>query len=56
MAALFHEGCKQQPGHSAEMKRNFGKQFVWTAAMVKVADSEDGEQADASSYAEMGRI
>jgi hypothetical protein len=51
MAALFHEGCKQQPGHSSDMMRDFAKQFVWTAAMVKglvagIADSKDGESAE----------
>jgi hypothetical protein len=51
MAALFQEGCKQQPGHSADMMRDFAKQFVWTSAMVKgliagIADSKDGEAAE----------
>jgi hypothetical protein len=51
MAALFQEGCKQQPGHSSDMMRDFAKQFVWTAAMVKgmvagMADSKDGEAAE----------
>jgi hypothetical protein len=51
MAALFQEGCKQQPGHSSDMMRDFAKQFVWTAAMVKglvagIADSKDGEAAE----------
>ena len=35
MAALFQEGCKQQPGHSSDMMRDFAKQFVWTTAMMK---------------------
>ena len=35
MAALYKEGCKQQPGHQADMMRDFAKQFVWTDAMVK---------------------
>ena len=35
MAALFHEGCKQQPGHSFDMMGDFAKQFVWTAAMLQ---------------------
>src|SRR5437588_6483549 len=52
MAALFQEGCKQQPGKSADMMRDFAKQFVWTAAMVKgliagIAESKDAEQAEA---------
>src|SRR5262249_13920630 len=34
MAALFHEGCKQQPGHWSDMMRDFAEQFVWTAAML----------------------
>jgi hypothetical protein len=51
MAALFQEGCKQQPGHSSDMMCDFAKQFVWTAAMVKgliagIADSKDGEAAE----------
>jgi hypothetical protein len=51
MAALFQEGCKQQPGHSSDMMRDFAKQFVWTAAMVMglvagIADSKDGEAAE----------
>ena len=51
MAALFQEGCKQQPGHSSDMMRDFAKQFVWTTAMVKglvagIADSKDGEAAE----------
>jgi hypothetical protein len=51
MAALFQEGCKQQPGHSSDMIRDFATQFVWTAAMVKglvagIADSKDGEAAE----------
>jgi hypothetical protein len=51
MAALFQEGCKQQPGHSSDMMRDFAKQFVWTSAMVKgliagIADSKDGEAAE----------
>jgi hypothetical protein len=54
MAALFQEGCKQRPGYSAEMTREFAKRLVWTAAMVNgliggIADGEDGEQADAIS-------
>jgi len=52
MAALFQEGCKQQPGKSADMMRDFAKQFVWSAAMVKgliagIAESKDAEQAEA---------
>jgi hypothetical protein len=51
MVALYQEGCKQQPGHSSDMMRDFAKQFVWTAAMVKglvagIADSKDGEAAE----------
>jgi hypothetical protein len=51
MAALFQEGCKQQPGHSSDMMRDFAKQFVWTADMVKglvagIGDSKDGEAAE----------
>ena len=51
MAALFQEGCKQQPGHSSDMMRDFAKQFVWTSAMVKgliagIGDSKDGEAAE----------
>ena len=51
MAALYQEGVKQQPGHSSDMMRDFAKQFVWTAAMVKglvagIADSKDGEAAE----------
>jgi hypothetical protein len=51
MAALFQEGCKQQPGHSSDMMRDFAKQFVWTSAMAKgliagIADSKDGEAAE----------
>ena len=50
MAALYREGCKQQPGHQADMMRDFAKQFVWTDAMVKglvagMADSNDAESA-----------
>jgi hypothetical protein len=53
MAALFQEGCKQVPGHSADMMRDFARQFVWTAAMVKgliasMAESRDGEDAEAT--------
>src|SRR5260370_40407113 len=33
MAALFHEGCKQQSGHSSDMVGDFDKRFGWTAAM-----------------------
>jgi hypothetical protein len=51
MAALYQEGCKQQPGHSSDMMRDFAKQFVWTSAMVKgliagIGDSKDGEAAE----------
>jgi hypothetical protein len=51
MAALFQEGCKQQPGHSSDMMRDFAKQFAWTSAMVKgliagIADSKDGQAAE----------
>src|SRR5262249_39689883 len=51
MAALYHEGCKQQPGHSSDMMRDFAQQFVWTVPMVKglvagIADSKDGEAAE----------
>jgi hypothetical protein len=50
MAALYKEGCTQQPGHQADMMMNFAKQFVWTTPMVKglidgIADSKDGEAA-----------
>ena len=52
MAGLFQEGCKQQPGKSADMMRDFAKQLVWTSAMVKgliagIAESKDAEQAEA---------
>jgi hypothetical protein len=38
-------------GHSADMMRDFAKQFVWTGAMVKgliagIADNKNGEQAN----------
>jgi hypothetical protein len=51
MVALYQEGCKQQPGHSSDMMRDFAKQFVWTTAMVNrlvagIADSKDGEAAE----------
>src|SRR5262245_32410018 len=51
MVALYQEGCKQQPGKSADMMRDFAKQFVWTSAMVKgliagIAESKDGERAE----------
>jgi hypothetical protein len=54
VAALFQEGCKQAPGHSAKMMRDFARQFVWTAAIVKgliadMAESKDGEEANAIS-------
>jgi hypothetical protein len=50
MAALYKEGCTQQPGHQADMMMNFAKQFVWTTPMVKglldgIADSKDPESA-----------
>ena len=50
MVALYKEGCKQQPGHQADMMRDFAKQFVWTDAMVKglidgMANSKDAESA-----------
>ena len=43
---------KAQPGKSADMMRDFAKQFVWSAAMVKgliagIAESKDAEQAEA---------
>jgi hypothetical protein len=49
-AALLQEGCKQQPGHSADTMREFVRQFVWTTAMVKgliagMAESKDGALA-----------
>jgi hypothetical protein len=51
MTALFQEGCKQQPGKSADMMCDFAKQFVWTTAMIKglldgIANSKDGERAE----------
>jgi hypothetical protein len=54
MAALFHEGCKQQPRHSSDMMRDFAKRLAWTMAMVKgltggIADNKYGERANASS-------
>jgi hypothetical protein len=56
MAALFQEGCKQQPGHSGDMMRDFARQFVWTTAMVKgliagMAESKDAEQAERAMQA-----
>src|SRR5262249_24500553 len=50
MAALLKEGCKQQPGHTADMIRDFAKQCVWTVPMVKglidgIARSKDAEAA-----------
>ena len=50
MVALYKEGTKQQPGHQADMMRDFAKQFVWTDAMVKglidgIANSKDAESA-----------
>jgi hypothetical protein len=61
MAALFQEGCKQQPGHSSDMMRDFAKQFVWTAAMVKglvagIGDSKDGEAAEQALQAMVDEI
>jgi hypothetical protein len=61
MAALFHEGCKQQPGHSSDMMRDFARQFVWTAAMVKglvagIGDSKDGEAAEQALQAMVDEI
>jgi hypothetical protein len=35
MAANYREGLKQQPGHAADMMRDFAKPLVWTAAMAK---------------------
>jgi hypothetical protein len=50
MVGLYKEGVRQQPGHQADMMRDFAKEFVWTAAMVKglidgIASSEDAEAA-----------
>jgi hypothetical protein len=53
MAALLKEGNKQEPGHMADMLKQFAEQFVWTAPMVKglldgIVDSKDaaaGERA-----------
>jgi len=50
MAGLYKEGCRQQPGHQADMMRDFAKEFVWTTAMVKglldgIASSKDAEAA-----------
>jgi hypothetical protein len=61
MAALFHEGCKQQPGRSSDMMRDFARQFVWTAAMVKglvagIGDSKDGEAAEEALQAMVDEI
>jgi hypothetical protein len=61
MAALFHEGCKQQPGHSSDMMRDFARQFVWTAEMVKglvagIGDSKDGEAAEQALQAMVDEI
>jgi hypothetical protein len=61
MAALFQEGCKQQPGHSSDMMRDFAKKFVWTAAMVKglvagIGDSKDGEAAEKALQAMVDEI
>jgi hypothetical protein len=61
MVALYQEGCKQQPGHSSDMMRDFAKQFVWTAAMVKglvagIADSKDGEAAEEALHAMVDEI
>ena len=49
MAALYKEGCKQQPGHQADMMRDFAKQFAWTSAMAKglvtgIANSKDARR------------
>jgi hypothetical protein len=61
MAALYQEGCKQQPGHSSDMMRDFAKKFVWTAAMVKglvagIGDSKDGEAAEKALQAMVDEI
>jgi hypothetical protein len=48
MAALFQEGCKQQPGHSSDMMRDFAKQFVWIADALPVRASRFGQLADVS--------
>jgi hypothetical protein len=61
MAALFHEGCKQQPGHASDMMRHFAKRFLCTAAMVKglmvsIADSKDGERTEAIAEEGMERV
>jgi hypothetical protein len=50
MVGLYKEGCRQQPGHQADMMRDFAQEFVWTAAMVKglvdgIASSKDPEAA-----------
>src|SRR5262249_52011968 len=50
MAALCKEGQRQQPGHSADMMRDFAKELVWTDAMVKglidgIANSKDAVSA-----------
>ena len=49
MAAIYKEGCKQQPGHQADMMRDFAKQFAWTSAMAKglvtgIASSKDARR------------
>jgi hypothetical protein len=56
MAALYQEGCKQQPGHQSDMMCDFAKQFVWTVPMVKglvdgTANSKDAESAMAAMQA-----
>ena len=61
MVALYQEGCKQQPGHSSDMMRDFAKQFVWTAAMVKglvagIGDSKDGQAAEEALQAMVDEI
>jgi hypothetical protein len=48
MAALFQEGCMQQPGHSSDMMRDFAKQFVWIAHGLPVRAFRFGQLADVS--------
>ena len=50
MAALAQEGIRQQPGHSADMLRDFAQKLTWTVAMAKglvdgIASSQDPESA-----------
>ena len=61
MAALCTEGQRQNPGHTADMMRDFAKKLKWTVAMAKglvagIAESMDPESAQEAMQAIVNEI